>query len=517
MKSDRHDPCEARPPAEFRKSQLILFLSAAFAFLYLRTFILPGTPLVARGDETLYFTHGIRIAHGQVPFRDYFTFVMPGVDLFYGAAFALLGVHAWLAQTFVILLGTTIAGLLVWTARYVLTGASIYLPGLLFLVLDFDTIKDATHHWYSTLLILAATGVLLGGRSLRRVAICGALCGLATLFTQSQGALSLLALAAWLYWTGDERRQRRSRQLAALLLPFAVIVGGVLAYYAHMAGIATLYAALVTFVFHNFSAFRAHTPRAYFLQVPPHHRLTDLAQIVPYVFVHVLLPFGYLFSLWRLFREQKTMKRRTWESMLLINSVGLALCAAIANAPTYPRMSMVAPPAAIVCVWLVGRTCSVDRRLRGALWTIAMVAMVALPIVMQRHWRGYVDLPTGRTAFLDRDEYEEFSWFAQHTHAGESFFNGTQLSFVLGLENPTTVDYVTVTEYTRPEQVSAAIQGLERHRTPLVVYYAHTYAPTPDLYPPGRMRSNLGPFLEYVARNYHLTKAFPQWQVWERN
>ena len=499
------------------KRYYLLFAIAAFVFLYLRTFALPCVPLVAYGDETMYFAHGIRILHGEVPFRDYLTFVMPGTDLFYAGAFGLLGVHAWLAQAFVIALGGTIAGLLVWISRRVLSGTVIFLPALLFLVLIFDTIKDATHHWYCMLLVLAATGLVLGGRSLRRIVAAGALCGVGALFTQSEGLLGLIALAAYLWWIGKEDIRQRMKKLGALVLPFVVIVGGVLIYYLHEAGFATLYSALISFVFHSFPTLRAHSPRAYFLQVPPHRRLADIASIVPYVFVHVFLPFGYCFSLWRLWRERQTIGRQVWEGMLLINLVGLALLVAIVDAPSYHRMSMVAAPAAIVCVWLVRGTCMADRWMRAALWTVAIVAMVGLPVQLQRHWRGIVDLPMGRTAFLDRQEYEEFQWFRQHTHSGESFFNAPQLSFTLGLENPTALDFVTRGEYTTPEQVEEVIRGLESHQTPMIVNYLHIYAPSADFYAEGRTRDNLGPFMEYVAKNYHLTKVFPTMQVWERN
>ena len=55
--------------------------------------------------------------------------------------------------------GGSIAVVLVWISRSVLSGQAIFLPSLLFLVLDFDVTKDATHHWYSTLFALIATGV----------------------------------------------------------------------------------------------------------------------------------------------------------------------------------------------------------------------------------------------------------------------------------------------------------------------------------------------------------------------
>ena len=81
-------------------------------------------------------------------------------------------------------------------------------------MLDFDVTKDATHHWYSTLFVLIATGVLLGGRSVRRVLAAGILCGLAAIFTQSQGLLSLIAIAGYLWWTGEDNTRRRAIQLA---------------------------------------------------------------------------------------------------------------------------------------------------------------------------------------------------------------------------------------------------------------------------------------------------------------
>jgi 4-amino-4-deoxy-L-arabinose transferase-like glycosyltransferase len=506
-----------QPLGQIRKIYFVLFFIATFIFLYLRTFLLPGIPLVAAGDETLYFTHGIRILHGQVPFRDYFTYVMPGVDLFYAGAFGLFGIHAWLAQAFEILLGTSIAVVLVWISRSVLSGSTIFLPSLLFLVLDFDVTKDATHHWYSTLFVLIATGVLLGGRSVRRVLAVGALCGLATLFTQSQGVVSLIVIAAYLWWTREEDKRIFTKQLLALVLPFAVIVGGFIGYFVYRAGFSSVYYALVTFVFLYFPALKVHSPQVYLVQIPPHHTMGDLSRFIPYLLIHLFLPFGYLFCLFRLFRDKKMMDRRTWESVLLVNLIGLALFAAVANAPSYYRMCMVAPPATIVCVWLVSGTSKSQRRMRGLFWVVAIVAMLVLPFQLQRHWRGYVDLPIGRAGFLDPALYEEFRWFAQRTHPGESFFDGPQITFALSLDNPTTVDYVTPTEYTTPEQVSAAIEGMEKNKTPVIALYEHNYAPKPDLYARGRTRSNLGPFLDYVYRNYHMVKVFPSLQIWERN
>ncbi len=502
------------PSDNFRKRCFFLFALATLTFLYLRTFTLEGTPLIVSLDETLYFEHGIRILHGQVPFRDYFTYVMPGSDLLYAGAFGLLGVHAWLAQAFVIFLGATIAGLLAWISSHVLKGPVLFLPALLFLVLDFDIARDATHHWYCTLLVLAAVGILLGGRTVGRVVSAGILCGLGALFTQSQGLLSVIAIGTYLVWTRDTK-SRIAFQLAPLLLPFAVIVGAVLAYFTWRASFASLYFALVTFVIHNFPARTFHTPGVYFTNFPPHHKLMDVSRLIPYFFIHILVPFGYLWCLFRLSRERDTIDRETRDAMLLINFVGLALFAAVAQAPSYNRMCMIAPPAAIVCVWLFRGMSVTDRIIRGTFWAMGLLFLVALPFQLQRHWRGYLDLPTGRTAFFDPTEFEQFQWFAEHTRAGESYVGVPLYAFALSLDDPTTVDYLTDTDYTTADQVAAAIRGVEIHQTPMIAQF--NFDPNSQRHASHPGRSNLAPFLAYVRANYHLTKTFPNVEVWERN
>jgi hypothetical protein len=509
-----------RPADNIRKGFFFLFTGAALTFLYMRTFTLGGTPLIVSLDETLYFEHGIRILHGQLPFRDYFTYVMPGSDLLYAGVFALLGVHAWLAQAFVIFLGVTIAGLLVWISSRILKGHVVFLPALLFLVLDFDVTREATHHWYCTLLVLAAVGILLRGRTVGGVVSAGILCGLGALFTQSQWLLSLIAIGAYLVWIRDpQSRDPQSRdsqprvasQLTSLLLPFAIIVGAMLAYFTWRASFASLYFALVTFVIHNFPARAFHTPGVYFTNFPPHHKPGDISRLIPYFFIHILVPFGYLWCLFRLFRERDTIDPKTRDAMFLINFVGLALFAAVAQAASYNRMCMIAPPAAIVCVWLFRGSSVTDRIIRRTLWAIGLVFLVALPLQLQRHWRGYLDLPTGRTAFFDPNEFGQFQWFAQHTHAGESYVGVPLYAFALSLEDPTTVDYLTDTNYTTADQVAAAIRGVEIHQTPMIAQF--DFEPNASHPRP----SNLDPFLAYVHANYHLTKTFSNVEVWERN
>ncbi|MGA3225045.1 MAG: hypothetical protein ABSC65_14855 [Acidobacteriaceae bacterium] len=188
---------ERKPPYAvegFSRPILALSFAAALIFLYLRTFRLPATPFIGIGDQILFFARAARMVHEQVLYRDFFELVPPGTDLLYAAAFRLFGIHAWVIQAWAIALGLALCWVMTGIAIRILRGALVLLPALLFLVFDFSSGLDLTHHWYSTLAALAAVGVLMGGVRLQRIVAAGALCAVATLFTQTQGGLTFLAL-----------------------------------------------------------------------------------------------------------------------------------------------------------------------------------------------------------------------------------------------------------------------------------------------------------------------------------
>jgi hypothetical protein len=488
------------------------YLAGVVVFLYLRTFLLPRTPLAPYGDEIHYFLHAVRMLHGQVPYRDFFTFVPPGADLLYLSALRLFGVHAWVFQGIIVALGFFLTCAILWVSASIFDGSLALLPGLLFLVFDLGGALDATHHWWCALFVLMAVGILLGGRSKKRLAVAGMLCGVATLFTHTQGGLSLVAIGLYVLWTPpvDEKRADRVRELGALVLPFVVVVGLLAGYYASRVGLHTLLYWTVYFPLRYFSTLEAHTPRAYFLGMPKMKSVGDVLTAAPYMFVHLLVPLMYVLCLIRLFRERRDREEQRWQHVLLINLVGLAMFASVVSAPTPLRLCVVAPPAVILCVWYFGPDTRLDGWVRRGLWTAALLLMVYLPINRQLHPRRYIDLPMGRTAFLDPREYDQIEWYAARTRPGDSFFGDPTAAFLLSLESPSSLDYVTVSAFTRPQQIQELIDSLEKHRTRYVDFYRELNDPPgPD--------DNLGPLREYIAQNYHLAKESPAGRIWERN
>ena len=67
-------------------SVLITFLAS-----YFREFVRLDVPTMSWGDYGLFADHGARILAGQMPYRDYFTFLTPGTDLVYSLLFRWLG------------------------------------------------------------------------------------------------------------------------------------------------------------------------------------------------------------------------------------------------------------------------------------------------------------------------------------------------------------------------------------------------------------------------------------------
>lgn len=217
-----------------------LFLIAAFCGLYLQCFILPAVPTYQGEAAPILLLEARRMLEGQVIYRDFFEFLLPGTQVVYLAFFRLFGVRAWIPNLLFILLGVGLAWAGLEISRRLLRGGLAFLPSLLFLAfaLSNEVSRDATHHWFSALAVLAALVPLLEKRDPPRIAAAGALCGLAALFTQSRGAMGALGIAVFLLWEAYVRKQNRrvllkaeaclfGSSLAVLVLPLIYLAAKV--------------------------------------------------------------------------------------------------------------------------------------------------------------------------------------------------------------------------------------------------------------------------------------------------
>ena len=490
------------PEVRLSRSIYIVFFAAALLFLYLRTFLFPAIPFLANGDQALFFVRAARIAHGQVLYRDFFELVTPGTELLYAAVFRLFGIHVWIMQAWGIVLGLALLVVITRIASRMFRGLMILLPGFLFLVFDYGNALDATHHWYSTLAVLAAVSVLTG-MSLRRIFTASIFCGVATLFTQTQGVLTLLALMIFVISQRQSENKKDSlvTQLATLVLPFTALVSCVLGYYVLRAGFSTVYFDLVVFPLKYLSSDDPNSLRTYLQQLPPVHRVADTVRLIPFLFVYAIVPYIYVFGGFLLWRRWETVPVSLRKQLVLFHLVGFALFLSVANGPRFVRLCTVAPPAVLICAWILGQPNTACRLLRNALCILA--ALSALWVSFYRQTRPHVvlNLPIGRTAFLDIPEAEQYQWLAQHTHPSEFFFNDVMIGLYLGLDNAAASDFVNHGEYSRPEQVANVIQSLKNHPAHFVLLF-----PVDANHSDGN--DNSMPFQQYVHDHYHLNRVF---------
>jgi len=148
------------------------------------------------------------------------------------------------------------------------------------------------------------------------------------------------------------------------------------------------------------------------------------------------------------------------------------------------------------------------RGARFALWTISIALVLILPIRLQHMTPYYLDLPTGRMVFLNKDQFMVVKWLAERTHQNDLFFGLTPASFTLGLKNPTPLDFTYPTGMTPPVLEDAIVVSLQRHPAKFI------FLPNPQ---PWDKNDSLPKFLRLVHSNYHLAKKFPSGEFWEQN
>jgi len=279
------------------RAPLAWFLLGAFWFVYLQVFILPFVPISFWADQSTYLLNARRMLDGQVIYRDFFQFTPPGTESVYFGLFRLFGPRSWIPDGMLLLLGVSLVGLITMISEKLINGASCFLPGLLFLVIPFQSLLDGTHHWYSTVAVMAALAVVIENRSVFRLAAAGTLCGLATCFTQSRGLVAVLGLAVVLLW---ERRclQRLFRRKG--------------------------WPATIPGLHHRFrcevlSREWFNTWRVYMADAPSLHSISALLQLPGFLFIHALLPLVYVLFFARYWRAGRAEPQEPWDKLMLVN------------------------------------------------------------------------------------------------------------------------------------------------------------------------------------------------------
>jgi hypothetical protein len=494
-------------------------VSLSCIFIYLQVFVLPCTPRLATGDQAIYLHHATRMLDGEIIYRDYDHFTLPGTDVLYMTLFKLFGVRAWIPQAMLIVLGASTAWLIIFISRKLMSGTAAYLPALLFIALPFSSYLDATHHWYSLVATTGALAVLLEERTVWRLAWAGVLVGIAVFFTQSM-TLLVVGFALFLLWERSHQSQTWTLLLkkeASLLAGFLSTFTACVAYFVWKVGVRQIYYYTVVFVARYYPADWFNNWRVYLTGRPQLHAWTTWLDLPAFVLIHLIVPYVYIvFLVSHVVGSRSHPSDDLWRRLMLVNFSGVFLFLTVASAPAYSRLYAVSPPALVLMVWLLDSSNKLSRRWLGSAWLTIFVLLMARPVVTQIRWKAYLDLPTGRTAFFDPLLYEKCKWMSQRTHPFDYFFGDHLIAFTLRLRNVSRVPFLRPTDYTRPEEVSDAIQGIDNFQVRFVSWYIGLDREKDAArHPEG---NHLAPIRLYLREHYHVAQTFANGdQIWERN
>jgi hypothetical protein len=234
---------------------------------------------------------------------------------------------------------------------------------------------------------------------------------------------------------------------------------------------------------------------------------------IAFPFVYATVPFVYFVALWAMRRRSRPDGSALRDRLLLITLTGLGMFLAVAGAPSVKRLCTVSPPALILLAWLLSRPGGILKVAKYGITLLSLGLVFVMAVNTQLRRRFDLALPAGRTAFIDRDVYDEYQWVRTNTHPGEYFWGMPPFYVHFHLQNPAPVGGVGSTEYTRPEQVAEVVQALDTHSTPLIILASENSYPL-DVKDPS---NHAAPFLAYQRTHYRLTKTFMGGdEGWER-
>jgi hypothetical protein len=490
-----------------------LSLLAAVCYLYVNLFTHSRVPILFFGDQTFFLVYAQRILHGERIYQDFFQFTPPGTDLVYFAIFRLFGVHLWIINLLVLLLGLALTYLCFKLAARLMNQHFALQASAIFLVLIYGSLLDATHHWFSVLLSLCAVQTLMPARTLGRIAIAGALMGLASFFTQTNGVAAVIAIAIALACEqmlpslnqGTQHTRKIAQNLVLLIASAIGIWAALSGYWIGMIGWRRLWYFEITYP-------RYYVGSGLHLISGMIGSLSDLAQ---HLFIYILTISIYPLVLWLCWRRRREISAQQGIQILLVCLTGLLLLLGVIAKLNWNRLYIVSMPAIILFVWCIAHLRRLRLYVATVLWILIFSLAAKRTLYRHQHANYIVDLPAGKAA-LSSLSAERFLWLKQHTNPGESLLQAQNLDTYtpLQLRNPISADGLWPFHSTRPEFVELAIRQIEQKQVKYILWSPWLVATER---PDHEDQNPLNPFHAYLLDHYVRVHIFSNSEeVWQR-
>ena len=490
-----------------REGWAVALLAGCAAYLYANLFAAPRTAFLLGGDQVFFWVDAQRLLYGEQIYRDFLEHIAPGTDLVYFGFFRLLGPYIWVPNLVVLLVGVGLCWLCWVVARSISGLGPAALAVGLFVVLVYGRMLNGTHHWFSVMAVLGALAIVLQARTPARIAMAGALLGLATFFTQTRGPVAAIALAVCLAFEHFQKAGSGSsvaKRLALLFVPLAATWLALAGYFLGTLGWRTFWFFQVTYsgryALNGWSLDAFGWPHTLSLSALP-----DASRLV---FACVVVPCVYLLALWSGLRDQLRAPSESSMRVLMVAAVGTGMFVETLPSPSWLRIYCVAAPAVILIPYLVLRL--------GFLATPALrllsvgVVALAAALTWSRHTSQSVtaQLPGGRVATVAL-QAEKLGWLAAHTHPGQFVLQAGWLSIYLplGLRNPLFLDYLESGSYDRLGYLTLSIRQMEARQVQYVLWSPRLDAPA----------YGLSLFRNYLDQHYRRVWRFSDAdEIWER-
>jgi hypothetical protein len=472
----------------------------AALFFYLHLFHFPLVPIWHDGDQAIYLEHAERMLGGAVLYRDLFQFNMPGTEYLYYLLFRCLGLHLWIGHLALFFAATAIALLVYSLSRIVFQGVAAWLPAVAFLVVCQRSALDGSHHWYSTLMVLCAVNLVARAPNKVWIGLAGTFLGLATIFTSSEGAFLSVGIALFFIWKLRDWR-RAAQAILALLVPFLTVVFSMLVYLVTAVGAKVLYYSLIVFPLRYYAAGYANGFSVYFdeWQGALPFRPRSILRILLWFLLNAAVPIVFAAFMTRCLRQKTPDLRNSdrMQTLVLYVFAGVFALLAVARSPSAPRMNCAAVFAYILAVALL-KEIGARRLIGGALALAGAAALAEMAVAAMRPIHVF-EGARGPVALLSRSYYQNTVWLAQIARPGDRLFGFPTLNFIVGLGNPSRLEWVEPDAYTRPEQVRELLDALNRYPTRFILFSDESSGQADA-------GDNLQPFRAYLREQYRFVQ-----------
>ena len=384
-------------------------------------------------DEGIYLDGASRVARGQAPYRDFFTFTGPGTFWVYGAVFQLFGATLANARFVLSVEIALLAAIIYWIAATLTTGTFAAGIALMFATFCLDSPGNLyiTHRWDSNTAAMAAVALAcLALRKPNRACwiASGACLAIAAWITPPFVTVIVL-VAAWTAWTGGFRA---IRDFSLGVAAPSLIATGVLLYHRAFEPMTRQ----LLWATSNYSAGN-RVPYGYLLENPHGVKLIEvltpaLLPVITYLGVAALLFLG----------RKQLQQNKAVLTLLVVFSAGV-LVAGLPRLGAH-QLVFVSPVFWILCGYVLFTAAGPMRRWLTPALAVASCLMLISSFLTDRRFTAVVETNAAEVKCTPEDA-KLLSALIARISPGDTLFVFPYLPivyFLTGAENPSRYSFL---------------------------------------------------------------------------